>query len=86
MDQSNWDINLAMTWSKKLNKLDNLSMQIIVDGSQLRLDPKDIQNYLNKVTSLPLQVVSFLQVLLMLVLWYYLKCNEVNSFLYQSFT
>jgi hypothetical protein len=32
-----------MTWSKKLNKLDNLSMQIIVDGSQLRLDPKDIQ-------------------------------------------
>jgi hypothetical protein len=23
-------------------------MQIIVDGSQLRLDPKDIQNYLNK--------------------------------------
>ena len=33
---------------KKLNKIDNLSMQIIVDGSQLRLDPKDIQNYLNK--------------------------------------
>ena len=28
--------------------LDNLSMQIIVDGSQLRLDPKDIQNYLNR--------------------------------------
>jgi hypothetical protein len=26
-------------------------MQIIVDGSQLRLDPKDIQNYLNKVIS-----------------------------------
>ena len=33
---------------EKLNSLDNLSMQIIVDGSQLRLDPKDIQNYLNK--------------------------------------
>jgi hypothetical protein len=33
---------------KKLNTLDNLSIQIIVDGSQLRLDPKDIQNYLNK--------------------------------------
>ncbi|WP_426063981.1 hypothetical protein [Flavobacterium sp. DSP2-3-1] len=33
---------------KKLNRLENLSIQIIVDGSQLRLDPKDIQNYLNK--------------------------------------
>ncbi len=33
---------------KNLDKLDNLSMQIIVDGSQLRLDPIDIQNYLNK--------------------------------------
>lgn len=33
---------------QSLNTLDNLSMQIIVDGSQLRLDPKDIQNYLNK--------------------------------------
>jgi hypothetical protein len=33
---------------KKLNSLENLSIQIIVDGSQLRLDPKDIQNYLNK--------------------------------------
>ncbi len=33
---------------RKLNTLDNLSMQIIVDASQLRLDPKDIQNYLNK--------------------------------------
>ena len=31
-----------------LNTLDNLSMQIIVDGSQLRLDPFDIRNYLNK--------------------------------------
>ncbi|MFV8365861.1 hypothetical protein [Flavobacterium sp. XS1P27] len=33
---------------KKLNTLEDLSIQIIVDGSQLRLDPKDIQNYLNK--------------------------------------
>jgi len=33
---------------QSLNKLTNLSMQIIVDASQLRLDPKDIQNYLNK--------------------------------------
>ena len=33
---------------KSLNTLVNLSMQIIVDASQLRLDPKDIQNYLNK--------------------------------------
>ncbi|MBE0392257.1 hypothetical protein [Flavobacterium sp. PL002] len=33
---------------KKLNTLEDLSMQIIVDGSQLRLDPKDIQHYLNK--------------------------------------
>lgn len=33
---------------QKLNTFDDLSMQIVVDGSQLRLDPKDIQNYLNK--------------------------------------
>jgi len=33
---------------QSLKSLNNLSMQIIVDGSQLRLDPKDIQNYLNK--------------------------------------
>ncbi len=33
---------------QKLNSLEKLSMQIIVDGSQLRLDPKDIQYYLNK--------------------------------------
>ncbi|WP_339918318.1 hypothetical protein [Yeosuana marina] len=33
---------------ENLNSLENLSLQIIVDGSQLRLDPKDIQNYLNK--------------------------------------
>ena len=33
---------------QSLRTLDNLSIQIIVDGSQLRLDPKDIQNYLNK--------------------------------------
>jgi len=33
---------------QSLNALGTLSMQIIVDASQLRLDPKDIQNYLNK--------------------------------------
>jgi hypothetical protein len=33
---------------KKLHTLSKLSLQIIVDASQLRLDPKDIQNYLNK--------------------------------------
>ena len=33
---------------QKLDTLDNISIQIIVDASQLRLDPKDIQNYLNK--------------------------------------
>jgi len=33
---------------QKLQTLDKLSIQIIVDGSQLRLDPNDIQNYLNK--------------------------------------
>ena len=33
---------------KRLNTLAKLSIQIVVDGSQLRLDPKDIQNYLNK--------------------------------------
>ncbi|WKK64912.1 hypothetical protein [Lutimonas zeaxanthinifaciens] len=33
---------------QKLQTLDKLSIQIIVDGSQLRLDPTDIQNYLNK--------------------------------------
>jgi len=33
---------------KKLNKLENLSLQIIVDGSQLRLDPKDISGYIDK--------------------------------------
>lgn len=33
---------------RKLDRLDNLSLQIIVDCSQLRLDPKDLQNYLNK--------------------------------------
>jgi hypothetical protein len=59
-------------------------MQIIVDGSQLRL-PKDIQNYLNKGYIVTVTGSKFLQVLLMLVLWYYLKCYEVNSFLYQSF-
>ena len=33
---------------QKLKKIKNLSIQIIVDCSQLRLDPKDIQNYLNQ--------------------------------------
>lgn len=33
---------------KSLNKLNNLSMQVIVDAAQLRLDATDIQNYLNK--------------------------------------
>lgn len=33
---------------QKLEAIDNSSMQIIVDGSQLRLDPKDVQNYLKK--------------------------------------
>jgi hypothetical protein len=33
---------------QKLDTLDNISIQIIVDASQLRLDPKDIHNYLNK--------------------------------------
>ena len=33
---------------QNLKTLDNLSIQIIVDASQLRLDPKDIQNYLKK--------------------------------------
>lgn len=33
---------------QKLDTLDYLSMQIIVDGAQLRLDPTDIQNYLSK--------------------------------------
>lgn len=33
---------------EKLNTLKKLSIQIIVDASQLRLDPKDIQNYLSK--------------------------------------
>jgi hypothetical protein len=33
---------------RKLDTLDNLSIQIIIDASQLRLDPKDIQNYLHK--------------------------------------
>ena len=33
---------------KSLDTLNNLSMQVIVDAAQLRLDPTDIQNYLNK--------------------------------------
>ncbi len=33
---------------QELNKIKNLSIQIIVDGSQLRLDSKDINDYINK--------------------------------------
>jgi uncharacterized protein len=33
---------------ESLNALNNLSIQVIVDAAQLRLDPSDIQNYLNK--------------------------------------
>ncbi|QCX38588.1 hypothetical protein FF125_09140 [Aureibaculum algae] len=33
---------------KDLNSLENLSMQVLVDAAQLRLDPSDIQQYLNK--------------------------------------
>ena len=33
---------------KKIEGLKELSLQIIIDGSQLRLDPKDINNYLGK--------------------------------------
>jgi len=33
---------------EEIEKLQNLSMQIVVDGSQLRLDAKDIQTYLSK--------------------------------------
>ncbi len=33
---------------QKLNTLKNLSLQVIVDAAQVRLDPSDIQNYLNK--------------------------------------
>jgi hypothetical protein len=32
---------------QKLNTINDLSIQVIVDAAQLRLDPKDIQNYLN---------------------------------------
>ncbi|WP_396601005.1 hypothetical protein [Algibacter sp. R77976] len=33
---------------EELNKLDDLSMQVIIDAAQLRLDPEDIQDYLEK--------------------------------------
>ncbi|WP_117881179.1 hypothetical protein [Aureibaculum luteum] len=33
---------------KDLDSLENLSMQVLVDAAQLRLDPTDIQHYLNK--------------------------------------
>lgn len=32
---------------EKINSIENLSLQIIVDGAQLRLDSKDINNYLD---------------------------------------
>ena len=33
---------------EKINAIENISLQIIVDGAQLRLDVKDINNYLRK--------------------------------------
>ena len=49
MDQSKLGYQSPSTeMIENLNAIDDLSMQIIVDGSQLRLDPRDIQNYLNK--------------------------------------
>ncbi|MFB9052285.1 hypothetical protein ACFFVB_04265 [Formosa undariae] len=33
---------------QKLSEAEDLSLQIVVDAAQLRLDPTDIQNYLNK--------------------------------------
>jgi hypothetical protein len=49
MDQSKLGYQSpSETMLHNLNSLPDLSMQIVVDGSQLRLDPKDIQNYLNK--------------------------------------
>jgi hypothetical protein len=48
-------------------------MQIIVDGSQLRLDPKDIQNYLNKGYIVTITVVNTSLALPMQVHYSYLK-------------
>ena len=49
MDQSKLGYQSPSTeMIRNLNTLDNLSIQIIVDGSQLRLDPIDIRQYLNK--------------------------------------
>jgi hypothetical protein len=49
MDQSKLGYQSpSETMIRKLDSLDNLSIQIIVDGSQLRLDPIDIRAYLNK--------------------------------------
>jgi len=33
---------------EKIHQIENLSLQVIIDGSQLRLDPADIINYLDK--------------------------------------
>lgn len=49
MDQSKLGYQAPSTdLLKKLKKIKDLSLQIVVDGSQLRLDSKDINNYINK--------------------------------------
>ncbi len=49
MDQSKLGYQSpSETMIEKLNTLQDLSIQIIVDGSQLRLDPLDLRQYLNK--------------------------------------
>lgn len=49
MDQSKLGYQApSETLIDKLNKMDGLSLQIIVDGSQMRLDPKDINDYIKK--------------------------------------
>ncbi|APY12106.1 hypothetical protein BWZ22_13080 [Seonamhaeicola sp. S2-3] len=49
MDQSKLGCQSpTTTLLENLKTIDNVSLQVIVDGSQLRLDPKDVQNYLNK--------------------------------------
>jgi hypothetical protein len=72
MDQSKLGCAQRCIYSK-LNTLDKVSMQIIVDGSQLRLDPKDIQNYLNKGYIVTIQVVNTSLALPMQVHYSYLK-------------
>ena len=49
MDQSKLGYQAPSTeLIEELNKIKDLSLQIIVDGSQLRLDSKDINDYINK--------------------------------------